>query len=188
MDRGFIRKSRKGGEYDLDELDAFADTTDEVDVTEMGLKVKPVTASSLADAEDLRAFLEAERRRKLLFGSDDEVKEEVVVQNQESEVVEHEIVDLVSEDELNNWDADESSVVIIKQKESNVPSFTSNFRSSSFSKAEPGTLRKSPRKSNRVSCSDLPCEDQPPTFFKIPGELNHILTFERLMLLKTWTL
>ena len=69
--------------------------------------MSPMTALNSDDAEDLREFLEAERRRKHLYGSDDKVEEEVEVQNQESEVVEHKIVDLVSEDELENWDVDE---------------------------------------------------------------------------------
>ena len=197
MDRGFIRISRTidfgaiaapaaGGtivdegdedEYGLDELDAFADTTDEVDVTEIGLRVKsvpPMTALNLADAEDLRTFLEAERRRKHLCGSDVEVEdsEEERVQNQESEVVEPEIVDLVSEDELNNWDADESSVVVFKQDDNEMLSSTSDFRMSSIPQAESETLRRSPRKRNRVSSdsNDLPV-------YKTPGEWKHVLLF-----------
>ena len=219
IDRGFIRKSRKvdfgaiaapaagdaiadegtdeeeEDEYDLDELDAFADTTDEVDVTEMGLRVKPVppmTALNSADAEDLRAFLEAERRRKHLCGSDVEDEDEDADRNQESEVVEHEIVDLVSEDELDNWDVDESSVVVPKQEDSDsIPSSTSNFRTPSITPSIPyvlltppkstspqaksgqqhETLRESsPRKRKRVSSDDLPYQVQPPTVYKIPGE------------------
>lgn len=201
MGRGFIRKSRKVGfgaiagpaagdvivdenedENDLDELDAFADTTDEVDVAEMGLKVKPVppvTPWNSADAEDLRAFLEAERRRKHLYGSDVEAKEEVAVQKhwQDSEDMEHEIVDLVSEDELNNWDADESSVVIIKQKNSNIPSLISNFRMPDVPQAELGTPRRSPRKKNRVSSDSDDLPRLSPTVYKTPGELIYILTF-----------
>ena len=222
IDRGFIRKSRKlnfgaiaapdagdaiadegtdeedEDEYGLDELDAFADTTDEVDVIEMGLRVKPVppmTALNSADAEDLRSFLEAERRRKHLCGSDVEVEEEDADENQESEVVEHEVVNLVSEDELDNWDVDDSSVVVLKQEDSDIPSSTSNFRTPSITpsipyvlltppkstspQTESETLRKSPRKRKRVSSDsdDLPCQDQPPTVYKIPGELKHILTF-----------
>jgi hypothetical protein len=183
MARGFIQKSRKvdfgvasgdaivdenEDEYDLDELDAFADTTDEI-ITEMGLKTE---------------FLEAERRRKHLCGSD--VGEEDAVQNQESEFVEHEIVDLVSEDELNNWDVDESNVVVLKQNDSHIPSLTSNFRWPSTPEAESETLRRSPRKRNRVSCdsNDLPCLDQIPTVYKVPGELKYIV---RRMFLKTYS-
>jgi hypothetical protein len=167
IDRGFIRKSRKVDfgaiaapaaedaifdegtdeeeeDDDLDELDAFADTTSEVDITgqiEMGLRAKPVppvSVSDLADAEDLREFLEAERRRKDLCGSDveDEDDDSPSDQNQEPEVVEHEVVDLVSEDELDNWDVDESSIVypVLKQEEESDiefvegPSSTNNVR------------------------------------------------------------
>jgi hypothetical protein len=150
IDRGFIRKSRKVDfgaiaapatgdaiadegtdeeeeDDDLDELDAFADSTSEVDITgqiEMGLRAKPVpSVSALADAEDLRAFLEAERRRKDLCGSDvEEDDDSSSDQNQEPEEVEHEVVDLVSEDELDNWDVDESSIVypVLKQEESDI--------------------------------------------------------------------
>ena len=164
IDSGFLRKSRKVGaiaapaagtaivdegttdeEYELDELDeldAFADMTDEVDDTEMGLRVKPVpptTALNSADAKDLRKFLEVEGRRKHLCGSDVEI-EEGADQNQESEDVEHEIVDLVSEDELDNWDVDESSVVVLKQ-------ITSPQEESGQHKA----LQESSRKRRRVS-------------------------------------
>ena len=193
-DSGFIQKSRKvdfdtiaapaTGDADLDELDAFADTIDEVDVTKMGLKVNPVSSTmttlNSADAEDLRAFIEAERRRKHLYGSDDEV-EEVEVQNQESEVVEHEIVDLVSEDELDNWDVDESNIVVFKQDVSDIRSSISNFRSPSIRQAKSENLRKSPRKRDRVSSDfdDLSCLDQPPTVCNITGELKHIFTFYR---------
>ena len=209
IDRGFIRKSRKldfgaiaapaagdaifdegsdeeeEDEYDLDELDAFADPTDEVDVSEKDLRIKPMppmTTVSSADAEDLRAFLEAERRRKHLCGSDVEVEEdsdqasdvehEIVNliseddcgsdveeeeedKNQASEDVEHEIVDLVSEDELDNWDVDESSIVIPKREHSDVPE-------------RHETLRKSPRKRKRTpSDSD---HDELPVY--IPGSGN----------------
>lgn len=87
-DRGFIRNSRKinfgtivaptsgdvidegtddEDEYDTDELDAFAHTTS--DITEQ-IEMPPVTALDSADAEDLRAFLEAERKRKDYYGSE----------------------------------------------------------------------------------------------------------------------
>ena len=114
IDRGFIRKSRKVDfgaiaapdaedaiadeseeeeDYDNDELDAFADPPDEVDVRRMGLRVKPVppmTALNSVDAEDLRSFLDAERRRKHLCGSDAEEEEEedevvVVVEDEDEE-------------------------------------------------------------------------------------------------------
>ena len=145
----------------------------------------PMTALNSADAEDLRSFLEAERRRKHLCGRDDEEEgeDEDAVQNQESKVVEHEIVDLVSEDELDNWDVDESSAVVFKRKlkKNDIPSSTSNFRSPSIPQAKSETLQSSPRKRNRVSSvsDDLPCLDQPPTVYKIPGELKHILTFSK---------
>ena len=161
-------------EYGLDELDAFADATDEVDVTEMGLTVKavpPMSALNSADAEDLRAFLEAERRRKHFCGSDveeEEEEEEDAVQNQESKVVEHEVIDLVSADELDNWDVDESSVVVFKQEDSDIPPSSSSFRSPNTRQAKFETLRRNPRK---VS-SDF--SDQPPVH-RIAGELsNHI--------------
>jgi len=170
QDRGFIRNSRKvdfgaiaapvtgdamadegtdedeDDEYDTDELDAFADaTSDSTEQSEMGLRVgpvPPVTAMDSADAEDLRAFLEAERRRKQLCGS--EVEEDDYsppnTKNQGSEVEDESaadsedldpflphvvadafetypgsqtalFVDSASEDELDNWDIDESSVV-----------------------------------------------------------------------------
>ena len=197
IDRGFIRKSRKvdfgaiaapaaedavadeyeeeeeeEDEYGLDELDAFADTTDEVDVTEMGLRAKPVppmTALNFADAEDLRAFLEEEHRRKKLYGSDvEEEEEEDSVQNQESEVVEHEIVNLVSEDELDNWDVDESSVIVLKQDDSDIRSSISNSRTPSTPQAEPETLQMSPRKGNRVSSDRV--------FVLIPSSTNNSRT------------
>ena len=196
IDRGFIRKSRKvdfgaiaapaaedavadeyeeeeeeEDEYGLDELDAFADTTDEVDVTEMGLRAKPVppmTALNFADAEDLRAFLEEEHRRKKLYGSDVEEEEEDSVQNQESEVVEHEIVNLVSEDELDNWDVDESSVIVLKQDDSDIRSSISNSRTPSTPQAEPETLQMSPRKGNRVSSDRV--------FVLIPSSTNNSRT------------
>jgi hypothetical protein len=195
-DWGFIQKSRRKvdfaapaaedeivdeseDEYDLDELDAFADTTDEVDVAEMGLRAKPVppvTDLNSADAEDLRAFLEAERRRKHLFGSD--VKEEEdAIQNQVSKVVEREIVDLVSEDELDNWDVDESNVVVFKHGDRDTPSSSGNFRTPTICQAKSESLRRSPRKRSRFSSdsNDLPCQDQPPTVYNNPGELKHTL-------------
>ena len=208
IDRGFIRKSRKvdfgaiaapaaedaivdegtdedGKDFDEegeddDELDAFADTNK---------PVLSVTALDSADAEDLRAFLEAESRRKDLCGSDVEVEEDdsSLDQNQESGVVEHEIVDLVSEDELDNWDVDDSSVVypLIKQEYSDIEivegptSISPQAESTTESQHE--ILQESPRKRKRVSSetslSDLPCQGQPPTVYEIPGELKHILTF-----------
>ena len=150
-DRGFIRNSRKidfgaiaaptAGDiadegtdeeeedgYDLDELDAFADTTSEVDNAE--LEQREMT---LADAEDLRAFLEAERTRRDLYGSevedDDNTEDLCAFLNAErkrkdicgSEVEEDDYstpdqdsrtaLDSGSEDELDNWDVDESNVV-----------------------------------------------------------------------------
>ena len=220
IDRGFIRKSRKlnfgaisapddgdliadegtdeeeENEYDLDELDAFADTTDE-DVIEMGLRIRsvpPMTALNSADAEDLRAFLEEERKRKDFYGSDVEAEDEDADQNQEFEVVEHEIVNLVSEDELDNWDINESSVVVPKREDSDILSSTSNLRTPSITPSVPyvlltppkstspqavsgqhENLQKSPRKRKRVSSDSnyLPCHDQP--VYKIPGENSFFL-------------
>ena len=139
-DRGFIRNSRKidfgaiaapaaGDVADegtdegtdeeekdgYDELDAFADTTSEVDTAE--LEQREMT---LADAEDLRAFLEAERTRRDLYG--DEVEDDDNAENLcWSEVEEDDYstpdqdsgtaLDFGSEDELDNWDVDESNVV-----------------------------------------------------------------------------
>ncbi|CAA7261405.1 unnamed protein product [Cyclocybe aegerita] len=66
-------------EYDLDELDAFAETSsepydvDDQDDSELkagGIAVPPVTPLNPADAEDLRQFLAAERQRKEICGSD----------------------------------------------------------------------------------------------------------------------
>ena len=206
LDEGFDEDDDEGendedeDEDDLDELDAFADTTDDVDVTEVGLRVKPqavppMTALNSADAEDLRSFLEAERRRKHLCGSDVEEEEDVEDEDEdndededededvghirESKVVEHEIVNLISEDELDNWDVDESSAVVVKHVDSDVPSSSTDFRSPSISQTESKTLQKSPRKRKRVSSNsdDLPFQDQRPTVYKIPGELKAYLYF-----------
>ncbi|KAF8798798.1 hypothetical protein BYT27DRAFT_7343190 [Phlegmacium glaucopus] len=179
QDRGFIRNSRKVNfgaiaapvtgdamadegtdvdeedEYDTDELDAFADATSEIDNaehSEIGLRLRPVppvTAMDSADAEDLRAFLEAERRRKQLCGSDVEEDDysSPNTPNQDSEVEDESAADskdldlsspndaadasgtypgsqtafyVDSEDELDNWDIDESSVVYpVLQNEDN---------------------------------------------------------------------
>ena len=72
-----------------------------------------------------------------------------------------------------------SSVVVHKQADSDVPSSTSNFRSPSIPHAISETLRSSPRKKIHLSSEsdDLPCLDQPPTVYKIPSKLKHILTF-----------
>ena len=171
MGRGFIRNTRKvtrastaifdesEDEYGVDELDAFADTTDEIDAIEMGLRIKsvpPMAPLNSSDAEPGRKHVQEEKD---------------TVQKEESEVAEHEIVDLVSEDELNIWKVDESNVVVFKREDT---SSTSNLRSPSI-QAESETLRRSPRKKNRVTSAsdDLPCLDQPQTDYKIPGELNH---------------
>ncbi|KAJ3513042.1 hypothetical protein NLJ89_g3169 [Agrocybe chaxingu] len=72
-------------EYDLDELDAFAETSsepydvDDQDDSELkagGIAVPPVTPLNPADAEDLRQFLAAERQRKEICGSDVDEDEE----------------------------------------------------------------------------------------------------------------
>ena len=210
IDRGFIRKSRKvdfgaiaapaagdatvdestdeeeeeeeeEGE-DHDELDAFADTNK---------LVRPVTALDLADAEDLRAFLEAERRRKDLCGSDVEIEEDAYPttdQNQESEDAEYESVNSVSEDELDNWDVDESSVVypVIKQEDSDIEIVEGPFsigpQAESTTERQHETLQESSRKRKRVSSEtsfsdNPPHQEQPPAVYKIPGELKHIVTF-----------
>ena len=96
--------------------------------------VPPMTALNSADAEGLRSFLEAERRRKYLCRSDveEEDEDEDVVHIRESKVVEHEIVKLILEDELDNWDVDESSIVVVKHVDSDIPSSSTDFRSPSI--------------------------------------------------------
>ena len=170
-DRGFFRNSRKvdfgaiaapatedaiandedeENKYDTDELDTFADTTSEIDNTiqsEIGLRVRPVppvTPLDLADAEDLRAFLEAEQRRKQLCGSEDEDSDSTSDTESRASEVEQEsaadfedspndaveiseiypgsptlCVDSASGDELDNWDIDESSVIspVLKEED-----------------------------------------------------------------------
>jgi Centromere protein Scm3 len=155
-DRGFIRNSRKidfgaiaapavgdvadedtdEDEYDTDELDAFADTTSEVDNAE--LEQREMT---LADAEDLRAFLEAERTRRDLYGSeveDDDNAEDLCAfldaERKRKDICGSEVeedgystpdqdsrtaLDSGSEDELDNWDVDESNAVyhLLQQKD-----------------------------------------------------------------------
>lgn len=165
-DRGFFRNSRKvdfgaitapvtgdvttdedtgeeeeEDEYGVDELDAFADATTPEIKNEIGLRARPVpplTTLEPADAEDLRAFLEAEQRRKQLCGSEveagskvgseveveagSEVEAEAETEGSEVEEVSNAAeasvgsqialyVDSASEDELDNWDIGESSVV-----------------------------------------------------------------------------
>ena len=135
-------------EYDTDELDAFADTiskADNAEQSEKELRVPPVTGLGLADADDLRAFLEAERRRKDLCGN--EVEEDDYSTDSgpagtedlhsfleaehnlrtgkdlhagEVEDLEDDgrtALDSASEDELNNWHPDESNIVypVLKQ-------------------------------------------------------------------------
>ena len=68
----------------------------------------------------------------------------------------------------------------IIQDNRRIPSSTSSLRMSSIPRAKSETLRRSPRKRNRVSFDpdDLPCINQPPTVYKkITGELNLILIF-----------
>ena len=137
--------------YELDELDAFADTTSKTDnaqESDIGLSVRPapqVSPLDLANAEDLRAFLEAEQRIKQLCGGEVEEDDhsDSEKQGQGSEVEGERAVgfedldssllndaadtsetepgglymDSASEDELDNWDVDESSVVypVLKQ-------------------------------------------------------------------------
>ncbi|KDR82676.1 hypothetical protein GALMADRAFT_263131 [Galerina marginata CBS 339.88] len=156
-------------EYGLDELDAFAEedpvTFDSEagnpDPEDLGRFVPLYTPLDQADAEDLREFMDAERQRKELCGSDFDVNEddayysEDAHSNHRSEVgssagleedrlslgdegeVDHAHsqeqeedegvegandgpaqllkqalpIDLVSEDELDNWDVDEASIV-----------------------------------------------------------------------------
>ncbi|PPQ81265.1 hypothetical protein CVT25_015049 [Psilocybe cyanescens] len=157
-------------EYDLDELDAFADDVSEFsnheeeaqadeDLSEVAMP--PATVLNAADAEDLREFMNAERLRRELCGSDldDEVEEgysspesdndgtringarseilyapnrvlseEVEEQEEEEEettgeteecVIEKAVqdldrpafLDLISEDELDNWKVDDANIV-----------------------------------------------------------------------------
>ncbi|KAF8073630.1 hypothetical protein FPV67DRAFT_1778255 [Lyophyllum atratum] len=56
---------------EVDELDSFANPgSDDIDLEVEGRRVPPVTAMDPRDAEDLRDFLEAERRRKEIYGSE----------------------------------------------------------------------------------------------------------------------
>jgi hypothetical protein len=63
-------------EDDIDELDSFREGAElEVEVSKGGVGVPPVTAMDPADAEDLREFLEAERRRKEECEEEEEAEE-----------------------------------------------------------------------------------------------------------------
>jgi Centromere protein Scm3 len=63
---------------DVDELDSFANPGgDESDGVPLGVdgRVPPVTEMDPADAEDLKQFLEAERRRREICGSEEETED-----------------------------------------------------------------------------------------------------------------
>lgn len=180
-DVGTEEEDEEEDEYDLDELDAFEekegsdgyelDDEGRPELKAGGKVVPPVTMLNPADAEDLREFMEEEKKRRELCGSD--VEEEEVEHDaeegtedegpgglhdasseygadqeygnddseEEQEVVEDEVdiqqsvftsgytdhlvpIDLTSEDELDNWDADESCIVrpVLKKEESDVDS------------------------------------------------------------------
>ncbi|KAI0947312.1 hypothetical protein AcV7_009768 [Taiwanofungus camphoratus] len=65
---------------DVDELDAFApeaNISDELEMEKEKLHIPPVQEMNPADAEDLREFLEAEQRRKELYGEEEDDDEAV---------------------------------------------------------------------------------------------------------------
>ena len=195
IDRGFIRKSRKVDfgaiaapdaedaiadeseeeeDYDNDELDAFADPPDEVDVRRMGLRVKPVppmTALNSVDAEDLRSFLDAERRRKHLCGSDAEEEEEedeevVVVVDDEDEEEDEDAVQTRSF-RLSKVPQSESEAESPRNKRKPVYSDPHNLPST-VSKAQSESEGESPRK-KRKPVSSVP-RNLPSTVSKAQSE------------------
>ncbi|KAF9485840.1 hypothetical protein BDN70DRAFT_889859 [Pholiota conissans] len=179
------REDLEKDEYDVDELDAFLDNSSDAGVSDadtpcdlqMGAQIMPlVPPLGPADTDDLREFMEAERKRRELYGSEDEqdderysledheavngagvgvqqslniidddkdnddAEEERVVEHEE-EAMEHgeeaegredepepsqryghysdhiEPLDDGSDDELDNWDIDDSNIVhpVLKQ-------------------------------------------------------------------------
>ncbi len=166
----------EGDEYDLDELDAFAEprspSLDRNEFEDGGKVVPPVTLLDPTDVKDLHDFLEEEKRRREQCGSDadedsdqeslviEELLEENVsscgemqhlvkeVSNQvhdlkgEGEIEKNskpegvkgkggpqyaatrtdylEVVELSSEDELDNWTLDESNAIRVVKNDSSV--------------------------------------------------------------------
>ncbi|KAF8158280.1 hypothetical protein B0H34DRAFT_708140 [Crassisporium funariophilum] len=150
-------------EYGQDELDAFGEASVETDDLEKatssepeagGQVVPPVIPFGPADAEDLRDFMEAERRRKELYGSEIDEEEdeslsqtscddrdslagilvepetplleeatdsegqedehEAIPEEQEASILSQNVqtsVASASDDELDNWDVDESCLI-----------------------------------------------------------------------------
>jgi hypothetical protein len=161
----------EGNEYDLDELDAFAEpqspSLDRNEFEDGGKVVPPVTLLDPTDVKDLHDFLEEEKRRREQCGSDadeDSDQEELLEDNMSNcGEVQHlvkevsnqvhdwkgegeteknskpkgvkgkgrpqyagtrsdylEVVELSSEDELDNWTLDESNAIRVVKNESSV--------------------------------------------------------------------
>lgn len=157
-----------GNEYDLDELDAFAEpqspSLDRNEFKDGGKVVPPVTLLDPTDVKDLHDFLEEEKRRREQCGSDadeDSDQEELLedstsnrgeMQHVVKEVLNQvhdwkgegemeqdsepkgvkgkgrpgthsdylEVVELSSEDELDNWTLDESNAIRVVKNESSI--------------------------------------------------------------------
>ncbi len=99
-DEGSDAEEGDGGEYEADELDAFGGEEEEelLDVDDggglaldMGRLMPPVTPLDPADANDLREFMEAEKRRREICGSDVEGQDADEEDSEVDEVITDEV-------------------------------------------------------------------------------------------------
>ena len=108
-DEGSDAEEGERGEYEVDELDAFGgeEEEDALDVDDggglaldVGRLMPPVTPLDPADADDLREFMEAEKRRREICGTDVEGED---AEEEDSEVDEGITDDVRSDIDYSHW-------------------------------------------------------------------------------------